>query len=122
MQLQARRKGLEFGAVLPDAPLVFNTDRRALSQIVINLTSNAIKFTDRGNVRLVLEEGEQDARRVVRIVVHDTGTRGWRRRLLARPRPDPPDAPRRRRRRCPCRSGASAPRCGTPPVCHRRKR
>jgi len=73
MVLQATKKGLEFGATLPVGPLILSTDRRALSQIVLNLTSNAIKFTDRGSVRLVLDEAEIDARRALRIVVRDTG-------------------------------------------------
>ena len=50
----ARTKGLRFEVVVPDDDVVVATDRRALSQILINLTNNAIKFTERGFVRLEL--------------------------------------------------------------------
>jgi PAS domain S-box-containing protein len=45
----AEHKGLGFRVEAPEG-MVFDTDRRALSQIVINLVNNAIKFTDRGEV------------------------------------------------------------------------
>jgi PAS domain S-box-containing protein len=51
---QADDKGLEFTVHAPDRPAVLRTDRRALSQIVLNLVGNAIKFTERGSVRLSL--------------------------------------------------------------------
>jgi PAS domain S-box-containing protein len=51
----AEQKGLRFEVRQPDQPLVFRTDRRALSQIIINLVNNAIKFTERGDIRLSLE-------------------------------------------------------------------
>ena len=51
---QAKAKGLRFEVVMPDDDVVVPTDRRALSQIVINLTNNAIKFTEKGFVRIEL--------------------------------------------------------------------
>lgn len=39
---------------MPLEPLVVQSDRRALSQILINLLNNAIKFTDEGGIKLHL--------------------------------------------------------------------
>ena len=48
----AEEKGLRFRVEVPAAPLVVPSDARALSQILINLVTNAIKFTDAGEVAL----------------------------------------------------------------------
>jgi PAS domain S-box-containing protein len=66
-------KGLDFTVELPDKDINIITDRRALSQILINLVNNAIKFTERGAVRMSLSEHEQAGQRMVDITVTDTG-------------------------------------------------
>jgi protein-histidine pros-kinase len=72
LRLQAESKGLAFALDLPREPILVCTDRRALSQIVINLAGNAIKFTHAGSVRITLarEHAPADG---VRIDVCDTG-------------------------------------------------
>jgi protein-histidine pros-kinase len=72
LRLQAEARGLEFTATVPQK-LAVRTDRRALSQIVINLTNNAIKFTERGSVRLRAERREESGGRTLQISVEDTG-------------------------------------------------
>ncbi len=52
----AAQKGLDVFIELPEQPIVLQTDRRALAQILINLANNAIKFTEKGMVKLVLSE------------------------------------------------------------------
>jgi CheY-like chemotaxis protein/HPt (histidine-containing phosphotransfer) domain-containing protein len=71
----ARAKGLAFvveGA--PGVPATLVTDPTRLRQILVNLTANAIKFTERGGVRLAVAvtDIESDDRRI-RFGVHDTG-------------------------------------------------
>ncbi len=55
MEMKAREKGiaLEFSAEGP-VPQTVQSDPARLRQIVLNLVSNAIKFTDQGGVRLVV--------------------------------------------------------------------
>lgn len=48
----AEAKGLRFETRTPPDNLVIQSDRRALSQILLNLVNNAIKFTDAGGVSL----------------------------------------------------------------------
>ncbi|MGZ5123541.1 MAG: PAS domain S-box protein, partial [Burkholderiales bacterium] len=42
---EADRKGLALAVTLPEQEIIISTDRRALSQIVLNLANNAVKFT-----------------------------------------------------------------------------
>lgn len=70
---QAEAKGLALCVDTPPDGLVFSTDRRALSQIIINLTNNAIKFTESGSVHLNLLVAENDGRRQMCISIADTG-------------------------------------------------
>jgi PAS domain S-box-containing protein len=51
----AESKGLRFEMRAAEG-IVANTDRRALSQILINLINNAIKFTDRGGIEVDLRQ------------------------------------------------------------------
>ena len=71
LRLQAESKGLTLTARHPDAPCTWTTDRRALSQIVLNLAGNAVKFTDSGSVTVALGEDKRDDKLV--ISVEDTG-------------------------------------------------
>jgi protein-histidine pros-kinase len=65
----AKSKGLRFEVVMPDEDVVAPTDRRALSQIMINLTNNAIKFTEKGFVRVELARSGEH----VELSVADSG-------------------------------------------------
>ena len=64
----AERKGLDL-LLQADEELVARADRRALSQIVLNLLNNAIKFTEHGRVRVTLARAGE----FVQIAVEDTG-------------------------------------------------
>jgi PAS domain S-box-containing protein len=71
----ADEKGLELTVIAPREPLEIRSDRRALRQILINLASNAIKFTDEGGVRLELRPpgDEGGGARTTRFRVIDSG-------------------------------------------------
>ncbi|MBZ2209256.1 hybrid sensor histidine kinase/response regulator [Massilia soli] len=70
----ASQKGLALVLDLPETPLVIASDRRALTQIVINLVNNAIKFTEQGTIRLALSQRAGDGGSVTVISVQDTGS------------------------------------------------
>jgi len=69
----AEQKGLEFSVTVPEDPLLVNTDRRALTQILLNLANNAIKFTERGKVHIVLCRQSDNGKSWTQLSVHDTG-------------------------------------------------
>jgi PAS domain S-box-containing protein len=69
----AEAKGLRLELTLPGGDVVISTDKRALQQILINLTNNAIKFTPQGWVALTLERREQNGVAQVMVSVTDTG-------------------------------------------------
>jgi PAS domain S-box-containing protein len=69
----ADAKGLELDVCPPEQGLTVHSDRRALSQILINFANNAIKFTDRGHVLLDAVRGTRDGVSVARFTVVDTG-------------------------------------------------
>jgi len=73
LKATAETKGLRFEITVPDGEPTLRTDRRALTQILVNLANNAIKFTDRGAVRIELARGRADGARVTRFAVQDTG-------------------------------------------------
>src|SRR5207244_536571 len=68
----AESKGLRFELDSPDDNLIVMTDRRALSQIIINLSNNAIKFTENGMVRLEVDRMKNGGT-MTQIRVKDTG-------------------------------------------------
>jgi PAS domain S-box-containing protein len=69
----AEAKGLKFDVRVPEENLVVPTDRRALEQILINLTNNAIKFTERGEICLEVSRRRDNGRHLTEISVTDTG-------------------------------------------------
>ncbi len=73
LRQSAEAKGLQLKLALPDTPVHIIADRRALSQIIINLASNAIKFTDQGRIDISLRPPDADDPHV-EIAVRDTGS------------------------------------------------
>ena len=72
MRPQAEKKGLEFNVFYEfPLPIRFNTDPVRLKQILLNLCSNAIKFTDRGAVSITVNCNCNT--QVMQFSVKDTG-------------------------------------------------
>jgi signal transduction histidine kinase len=50
----AQKKGIRVRLEIPDTPIELHTDPLKLRQILVNLLANAVKYTDEGNVVLIL--------------------------------------------------------------------
>jgi CheY-like chemotaxis protein len=75
MAARAGSKGIELNALIPpDLPDLITGDGGRVRQILTNLIGNAVKFTEHGEVRVVVEVLEQSRGKMkVRMAVHDTG-------------------------------------------------
>jgi signal transduction histidine kinase len=69
MRVRAESKGLTLGVEAKHSAVGVHADEMAVRQIVLNLVANAVKFTAKGSVTIVVEA--QGAH--VEIAVHDTG-------------------------------------------------
>ena len=70
----AEQKSIAFEARFPTEPVTIRTHRRALTQILFKLGSNAVKFTEHGSVRVEMRDRLGDGPRMTAVHVFDTGT------------------------------------------------
>jgi len=75
VRVKAEEKGLSFAQQVPaTSPVRVLADGRRLRQVLINLLGNAVKFTDRGEVRLTVRVTHKSGDHVhLRFEVHDSG-------------------------------------------------
>ncbi|NRF68463.1 response regulator [Aquincola sp. S2] len=75
IRVRAEPKGLAFSCEMDELPAMVMVDEKRLSQVLLNLLGNAVKFTARGEVRLRVQAlPTDDADTVtVRFSVEDTG-------------------------------------------------
>jgi two-component system, sensor histidine kinase RpfC len=75
LQAQAQAKNVEFVvSIMPEVPPALRGDAHHLRQVLINLASNAVKFTERGSVTVhvsLQHESDTDVR--LKFSVRDTG-------------------------------------------------
>jgi PAS domain S-box-containing protein len=69
----AQARGLTLEVVAPVPGLSAMGDRRAIQQVLLNLTSNALKFTEKGGVTIEVAPGRLDGNAAVVFRVLDTG-------------------------------------------------
>jgi len=75
-EAQIRRKGLKLIVdIAPDLPLKVTSDPGRTRQVLLNLVSNAVKFTDRGHILISARKvnGGDDKGPRIRLDVRDTG-------------------------------------------------
>lgn len=74
LQTVADQKGLRIETSVPPDRIAIRADRRAVHQIMINLVNNAIKYTEKGSVRIEMRlRSGADSARWVDVDVIDTG-------------------------------------------------
>lgn len=67
-------KGLQFFSVIDDdAPAMIVSDRAKLSQLVMNLLTNAVKYTFTGSVELRVSAASLEGAKAVKLCISDTG-------------------------------------------------
>ena len=69
----AKKKNLFYSVNKPAEPIITLLDERMLRQIINNLASNAVKFTDVGRIVLTIKKELKDERENVLIKISDTG-------------------------------------------------
>ncbi|MBA4016232.1 MAG: hypothetical protein C0483_03490 [Pirellula sp.] len=72
---RAQKKGIELACrIRPEVPNSVIGDPERIRQVLVNLTNNAVKFTDLGEVRIEIScEAEEGLQRQVRFAVYDSG-------------------------------------------------
>jgi len=69
----AQKKGLRVRVEIPETPIELHTDRLKLRQILVNLLANAVKYSDQGDVVLILRIEGVGAELRVYFEVTDSG-------------------------------------------------
>lgn len=72
--LEAHKKGVDVGISIDDQmPMTIIGDQVRLRQIIVNLMSNAVKFTQKGEIILEIKSREENGQIFIRFSVTDSG-------------------------------------------------
>jgi signal transduction histidine kinase len=69
----AERKGLQLRSKLPDYPIALDTDRLKLRQVLVNIVTNAVKYSEAGEVLLVVRVAGSGVATRINFEVTDSG-------------------------------------------------
>jgi signal transduction histidine kinase len=69
----AARNDNQFRVIMPGGPEIVRTDPMRLRQVLLNLLSNACKFTKEGTITLTVTHGEKNGEPAILFGVSDTG-------------------------------------------------
>lgn len=69
----AELKKIDLKVETPATPIYITTDKRILTQILINISNNALKFTEVGNVTINMHTKKIDKKEFIVIDITDTG-------------------------------------------------
>ncbi len=69
MRLDIAKRGLEFSIALPPSAALVAGDKARIEQVIVNIASNAVRYTAKGGVDISVEKGSDE----VAIIVRDTG-------------------------------------------------
>lgn len=69
----AQKPDVAIRFVAPENPILMYIDKEVIANILDNLVSNAIKYTDQGNIDISVERRRSGERHLVDITVSDTG-------------------------------------------------
>ncbi len=73
VQEEAREKGLTIHYQSVEERIVLSADQRLLARMIENLLQNAVKFTDKGTIRVQIEKENYEHTAVGVITIEDTG-------------------------------------------------
>ena len=52
---------------------IYNSDQKRIKQVLINLISNSLKFTERGSIKIKISEYKKNGEEFLKFVISDTG-------------------------------------------------
>ncbi|MDP4114788.1 MAG: PAS domain S-box protein [Bacteroidota bacterium] len=70
---QAERKGISFVTEIRCNDLLVKASNKDISHIITHLLDNALKFTDRGSIGIIIESEVIDQRLFAKLIINDTG-------------------------------------------------